>query len=101
MRVKRYVVDSMPEALQRIRSELGKDAVILSTKDIKTGGFLGLFRQKKVEVVAAVDANVKDNAAQTVMQAPKPAAVKAEAVPPQMKTTSELNDSKRSDEDVM
>lgn len=55
MRVKRYVVDTMPEALQRIRSELGNDAVILSTKDIRTGGFLGLFGKKRIEVVAATD----------------------------------------------
>lgn len=55
MRVKRYLVDSMPDALQKIRSELGNDAIILSTKDIKQGGFLGLFGKKKVEVVAAVD----------------------------------------------
>ncbi|MCL6456757.1 MAG: flagellar biosynthesis protein FlhF [Gorillibacterium sp.] len=55
MRVKRYVVDSMPDALQRIRSELGNDAVILSTKDIRSGGFLGMFGKKKIEVIAATD----------------------------------------------
>ncbi|WP_166237939.1 flagellar biosynthesis protein FlhF [Paenibacillus turpanensis] len=56
MRVKRYVVDSMPDALQKIRSELGKDAVIINTKEIKIGGFLGLFTKKKIEVIAANDA---------------------------------------------
>jgi len=55
MRVKRYVVDTMPDALQQIRGELGSDAVILSTKDIRTGGFLGLFGKKRIEVVAATD----------------------------------------------
>jgi len=55
MRVKRYVVDSMPDALQRIRVELGKDAVILNTKEIKSGGFLGLFSKKRIEVIAATD----------------------------------------------
>jgi flagellar biosynthesis protein FlhF len=57
MRVKRYVVDSMPDALQRIRSDLGKDAVILNTKEIRSGGFLGLFGKKKIEVIAAIDSN--------------------------------------------
>ncbi|MEW9697704.1 flagellar biosynthesis protein FlhF [Paenibacillus sp. SI8] len=56
MRVKRYVVDSMPDALQKIRVDLGKDAVILNTKEIRTGGFLGMFGKKKVEVIAAIDA---------------------------------------------
>lgn len=55
MRVKRYVVDSMPDALQKIRSDLGKDAVILNTKEIRTGGFLGMFGKKKIEVIAAID----------------------------------------------
>lgn len=55
MRVKRYLVDSMPDAIQKIRSDLGNDAVILSTKDVKHGGFLGMFSKKKIEVVAAID----------------------------------------------
>ncbi len=57
MRVKRYVVDSMPDALQRIRNELGKDAVILNTKEVRSGGFLGWFGKKKIEVIAATDSN--------------------------------------------
>jgi flagellar biosynthesis protein FlhF len=57
VRVKRYVVDEVPEALPIIRSELGKDAVILNTKEIYVGGFLGLFRKKKMEVIAAVETN--------------------------------------------
>ena len=55
MRVKKYIVDSMPDALQKIRSDLGKDAVILNTKEIRIGGFLGLFSKKKIEVIAATD----------------------------------------------
>jgi flagellar biosynthesis protein FlhF len=63
MRVKRYVVDSMPDALQKIRSDLGKDAVILNTKEIRSGGFLGLFGKKKIEVIAATDTNAQSSAA--------------------------------------
>lgn len=55
MRVKRYVVDTMPDAMHSIRSELGSDAVILSTKEVKIGGFMGMFKKKKIEVVAAVE----------------------------------------------
>jgi len=55
VKVKRYVVDSMPDALEKIRVELGKDAIILNTKPIKTGGFFGLFGKQQIEVIAAVD----------------------------------------------
>ncbi|MCR8642174.1 flagellar biosynthesis protein FlhF [Paenibacillus sp. N1-5-1-14] len=65
MRVKRYVVDSMPDALHKIRSELGNDAVILNTKEVRLGGFLGFFAKKKIEVVAAIDESAsKTNAAE-------------------------------------
>lgn len=57
MRVKRYVVNALPEAVTKIRTDLGKDAVILDTKEIKVGGFLGMFRKKKMEVIAAVESN--------------------------------------------
>lgn len=56
MRVKKYVVDSMPSALQKIRLDLGDNAVILNTKEIRTGGFMGIFSKRQIEVVAAVPA---------------------------------------------
>ncbi|MDF2837701.1 MAG: GTP-binding signal recognition particle G-domain protein, partial [Paenibacillus sp.] len=55
MRVKRYVVNALPEAVSLIRTDLGSDAVILETKEIKVGGFMGMFRKKKMEVTAAVE----------------------------------------------
>ncbi|RKP55475.1 flagellar biosynthesis protein FlhF [Cohnella endophytica] len=63
MKVKRYIVDDLPEAVQMIRSELGSDAVILNTKEIRVGGFLGMFRKKRVEVIAAIDEIAKKPAA--------------------------------------
>ncbi|MDG0793561.1 flagellar biosynthesis protein FlhF [Cohnella ginsengisoli] len=62
MKVKRYLVDDLPQAVQQIRSELGSDAVILNTKEIRTGGFLGMFRKKRMEVIAAVDESAKPHA---------------------------------------
>jgi flagellar biosynthesis protein FlhF len=50
-------VDEVPQALPIIRNELGQDAVILNTKEIYVGGFLGMFRKKKMEVIAAVETN--------------------------------------------
>jgi flagellar biosynthesis protein FlhF len=43
-----------------IKRDLGEDALILNTKKVKTGGFLGLFKQEKLEVIAAVDTNVSE-----------------------------------------
>lgn len=53
MKIKRYIVDSLPQAIQQIRLELGENAVILNTNEKKTGGFLGLFKKKQLEVIAA------------------------------------------------
>ncbi|PAE21406.1 flagellar biosynthesis protein FlhF [Robertmurraya siralis] len=55
MKVKKFVASSMPEAMKRIRAELGNDAVILNSKIVYTGGFLGLFRKRCIEVIAAMD----------------------------------------------
>lgn len=59
MRVKRYVVKDLPEAVTLIRAELGKDAVILDSKEIRIGGFMGMFRQKKMEVIAAIETGAR------------------------------------------
>ena len=55
MRVKRYVADSIHEAILQVKNDLGRDALILHTKTFKVGGFLGLFARKRVEVIAALD----------------------------------------------
>ncbi|MGD6942144.1 flagellar biosynthesis protein FlhF [Cytobacillus gottheilii] len=55
MKVKKYVAESMPEAMKKIRAELGNDAVILNSRVIQTGGFLGFFKKQNIEVLAAAD----------------------------------------------
>ena len=49
----------MTEAMKQIRAELGNDAVILNSKIAHTGGFLGLFKKRTIEVIAAVDPKPK------------------------------------------
>ncbi|WP_018750932.1 flagellar biosynthesis protein FlhF [Paenibacillus sanguinis] len=95
MRVKRYIVDTMPDAMLKIRNELGADAVILSTKDMKVGGFLGMFCKKKIEVIAATESNSTPAAkgTGTRQQPPKPAApapVARRAVPEAYRKSSQL-----------
>ncbi|MFD0680134.1 MULTISPECIES: flagellar biosynthesis protein FlhF [unclassified Paenibacillus] len=78
MRVKRYVVDSMPDALQKIRTDLGKDAVILSTKEIRSGGFMGMFSKKKIEVLAATDSTAAASSTKAA-SSPAPAVLQEQA----------------------
>ena len=47
MKMKRYVVSQLPEAMPLIRQELGADAVILSTKKVKVGGIIWFFSKTK------------------------------------------------------
>lgn len=58
MIVRRYVVKDMPEAVLSIRKDLGKDAVILSTKKVRVRKWLGLLWQTRLEVTAAVGGDI-------------------------------------------
>ncbi|CAN7428535.1 flagellar biosynthesis protein FlhF [Rossellomorea sp. LjRoot5] len=59
MKVKKYTAPSMNEAMKKVRAELGEDAVILNSKVSYTGGFMGLFRKKMIQVIAAIDPEVE------------------------------------------
>ena len=52
MQVKKFEAQTMQEALKVIKRELGPDAIILSTKHIKSG--FGLMSKASVEVTAAI-----------------------------------------------
>lgn len=91
MRVKRYIVDTMPDAMLKIRNELGSDAVILSTKEVKLGGFLGMFQKKKIEVIAATEEKAASAPkAGPVLPVQPPAPVARQAVPEAYRKTSQL-----------
>lgn len=55
MKIKRYIVNNMSEAMNLIRYELGREAVIISQRKIRKPGLLGFFSKKQLEVTAAVD----------------------------------------------
>lgn len=59
MRIKKFVADSMPEAMKQIKEKLGNDAIILNSKEIKTPGIFGLFGRKKIEVTAMLDEDIR------------------------------------------
>lgn len=55
MNVKRYFVKDMQEAMDKIRKELGSDAIVLSSKPVRKKGFKGLFSPHILEVMVAYD----------------------------------------------
>lgn len=55
MMVKRVIANSVSEAMELVKKDMGEDAIILNTRQIKVGGWLGLFAQKKVELVASIE----------------------------------------------
>lgn len=92
MRVKRYIVDTMPDAMQKIRGELGADAVILSTKELKIGGFLGMFQKKKIEVIAAAETNESSAPKSGVPRpvVPSPPSVARQSIPEAYRKSSQM-----------
>lgn len=59
MKIKKYVADDFQSAFKQAKKEMGRDAIILSSRQIKTGGFLGFFARMKVEITVAVDDDMR------------------------------------------
>jgi flagellar biosynthesis protein FlhF len=57
VKIRQYTAATMQEAILKIKVDLGPDAVILHTRKFKRGGFMGMFAQEMVEVLAAIDPN--------------------------------------------
>ncbi len=55
MKIKRYVVKEMQEAIRLIKQDLGPEAVIVSTYKVPAKGLLGLFSSRLLEVTAVLD----------------------------------------------
>lgn len=60
MKVKRYVAETAQEALQKVRSDLGRDAIILNTRKIRRKGIAGIFSKPLIEVVATIDSDLNN-----------------------------------------
>ncbi|MCE7794587.1 flagellar biosynthesis protein FlhF [Salipaludibacillus sp. CUR1] len=58
MKVKKFTGKDMAEVMEKIRAELGQNAVILNSKQVEAGGFLGFFTKKNMEVTAAIDPEI-------------------------------------------
>jgi flagellar biosynthesis protein FlhF len=55
MRVKHFVAKNLKEAISIVKTDMGKDAVILHARKFKEGGFLGFFARDMVEITAAIE----------------------------------------------
>ncbi|AJG39875.1 flagellar biosynthesis regulator FlhF [Thermotoga sp. RQ7] len=55
MKIKKYLAESIREAMMMIKRELGDNAVILSSRRIKKGGFFGIGGKTYFEITAAVE----------------------------------------------
>jgi|WetSurMetagenome_2_1015567.scaffolds.fasta_scaffold00033_33 flagellar biosynthesis protein FlhF len=56
MKIKKIIGRNFKEALEMVKKELGADAVILSSRTLKSGPF-GIMNKDAVEVTAAIDEN--------------------------------------------
>ncbi|MFN0087980.1 MAG: flagellar biosynthesis protein FlhF [Blastocatellia bacterium] len=55
MNIKSYKAASLREALIRIKKELGEDALVVETRQVRAGGFLGVGARDLVEVRVALN----------------------------------------------
>ena len=69
MKVKTYRAPTLAEALAEVKNDLGREAVIIQTRRLRQGGFLGMMATEIVEVTAAVD-NTPTNTSKPVMTEP-------------------------------
>jgi flagellar biosynthesis protein FlhF len=53
--VKLFTAGTIQEAMTQVKSEMGREAVILHTRRLKKGGVLGFFAKEAVEVMAGLD----------------------------------------------
>src|SRR3990172_5512254 len=53
MKLRTFQGQSMAEALERVKQQYGRGAVILNTRTVTKGGFLGLGGKPCVEITAA------------------------------------------------
>lgn len=55
MRVKVFTANTAQEAMAQVKTDMGREAVILHTRRLRKGGLLGFFTHEVVEVTAALD----------------------------------------------
>jgi len=57
MKIRRYFAPNMKEGMNRVRRELGPEAVIIQSRWVRGKGLRGFFAPKQLEITAAVEEN--------------------------------------------
>ncbi len=81
MDLKTYHGNSMAEALAKVKKDLGREAVILHTRTIRRGGWLGFGGRTLVEITAGRDINVLPPGERRVLMGPNGGSRGATAAP--------------------
>lgn len=76
MKVKVFCASTMQDAINQVKRELGRDAVILHTRRLRKGGILGFFATEQFEVMAALDNTPKSIQPANLPYAPIPTVAK-------------------------
>lgn len=97
MKIKKYVARDFKTAIQRAKEEMGRDAIILHTRQVKKGGILGLLYPPRVEITVVVDDKLQVNTDRLRSENTPglPAAVKPE-IAASIDTISAINSSENS-----
>lgn len=69
MIIKKYKALTEKEAILLAKEDLGPDAIVMNVKKIKPGGIMRLFKKTRVELTAAIDDDMEEQAA-SVLTAP-------------------------------
>lgn len=94
MRIKRFLAASLQEAKDQIVRELGEDAVVLSSRQVKRPGIWGWLGFSQVEVTAAVDTPLGTNPTPAPSSPDNPTEIAA-TTPPWESLQQDLVETKR------
>ncbi len=87
MKIKKYVARDFQSALQLAKQEMGPDAIILQTRQVKPRGFRGWFSPPQVEITVAVDDTLQVNTDKARQSTAKPVEPEGAAAKPAVMMT--------------
>lgn len=67
MQIKKFQAKTEAEAMQQVKEELGKDAVVMNVRTIKPKGIYRLFKKSMIEVTAAIEDNRSYNSGEEML----------------------------------
>ncbi|MGI5875949.1 MAG: flagellar biosynthesis protein FlhF [Dethiobacteria bacterium] len=68
MKIRKYYVQDMKEGMQRIREELGPEAIIIESRRVRLKGLKGFFSPRQTEITAVVETPSRRQGTQVQLQ---------------------------------